>query len=155
MITRRGLEIATAALTGAFGAAVVVSSIEIGSGWSTGGVEAGTFPFVTGLLICAGSAVNLGASFLGENARILTRPELGRMAGLFLPALAMVVLIPWIGMYAASGGYLLFSLGVQHRLPLWRTLLITAVTLAGLYLIFEWTFQVPLPRGRLDRALGF
>jgi len=45
MISRRALEIFTAALTGIFGVAVVVLSIDNGIGWSSAGVDAGTFPF--------------------------------------------------------------------------------------------------------------
>ena len=55
MISRRALELATAALTGTFGATVIVSSIDNGIGWSTAGVDAGTFPFLTGMIILVGS----------------------------------------------------------------------------------------------------
>ena len=44
MVSRRSLETATAVLTGAFGAAVVVSSYGNGIGWSAAGVDSGTFP---------------------------------------------------------------------------------------------------------------
>src|SRR5215210_6772246 len=103
MISRRGLGVDTAALTGAFGLSVVVSSAEIGSGLSSGSVEAGTFPFLTGALICIGSAVNLGAALIRPNVPLVSRAELGRMADLFLPALAMVAAIPLVGLYVAAG----------------------------------------------------
>jgi len=54
MVSGRSLEAATALVTGAFGAAVVVSSLDNGIGWSSAGVESGTFPFVVGLVILAG-----------------------------------------------------------------------------------------------------
>ena len=38
MVSRRSLETATAILTGAFGAAVVVSSLDNGIGWSSAAV---------------------------------------------------------------------------------------------------------------------
>jgi hypothetical protein len=44
MISRRLLEILTASLTGAFGLAVAISSVDNGIGWSSDGVDAGTFP---------------------------------------------------------------------------------------------------------------
>ena len=59
MISRRSLETATALLTGAFGAAVAISSLDNGIGWSAAGVDAGTFPFIIGLIILAGSLFNL------------------------------------------------------------------------------------------------
>ena len=59
MVSRRSLETATALLTGGFGAAVVVSSFGNGIGWSAAGVDAGTFPFIVGLIILSGSVFNL------------------------------------------------------------------------------------------------
>ena len=51
MVSRRALEALTAAITGAFGAAVVVQSLDNGIGWGSGGVDSGTFPFITGLIV--------------------------------------------------------------------------------------------------------
>jgi hypothetical protein len=44
---------------------------------------------------------------------------------------------------------------VQHRMPLWRAVLIAAATDLTLYLLFERTFQVVMPQGWLGTALGF
>ena len=155
MITRRALGIGTAALTAAFGTAIVVSSLDIGAGWSSRGVEAGTFPLLTGALVIAASAVNLGAALRRPDTPLISRAQLGRAAALFLPALAMIAAIPLVGLYAAAAAYILYSLLVQHRTALWRALAITATTIVLLYVIFERMFQVQLPRGWLDRWLGF
>ena len=42
MISRRALELSTALLTGSFGVAVVVPSLDNGIGWSSAGVDSGT-----------------------------------------------------------------------------------------------------------------
>ena len=65
MISRRVLEFATAVLTGSFGVAVVVSSLDNGIGWSSAGVDAGTFPFLTGIIIVLGSLYNVAQGALG------------------------------------------------------------------------------------------
>jgi hypothetical protein len=155
MISRRSLEIVTGALTGAFGLAVVVSSIEVGSGWSQGGVESGTFPLIAGVLICVGSLVNVGRSLAAQGPTLMGPAEARRLAGLFMPALAFVIAIPVIGIYVASAIYLLWALSIQHRAALWRTVLIAAATDLTLYLLFERTFQILLPQGWLGTALGF
>ena len=59
MLSRRTLEAATALLTGAFGVAVIVSSLSNGIDWSESGVESGTFPFITGTIVVAASLYNL------------------------------------------------------------------------------------------------
>jgi Tripartite tricarboxylate transporter TctB family len=155
MISRRALELATAALTGIFGAAVIVSSIDNGIGWSTAGVDAGTFPFLTGLVVLLGSLWNLARGWLQKPHVAVSSSDLRRLTALFTPALAFVAAIPLIGMYLASGCYMLGSLVLLHRLSLPRSLVIAVATPLALYLVFERMFQVSLPHGALADALGF
>jgi tripartite tricarboxylate transporter TctB family protein len=160
MISRRALEISTAGLTGSFGAAVIVSSLDNGIGWSTAGVDAGTFPFLTGVIIVVGSLYNLGQGAFGHAtlARVtvaVTRSELRRLAGLFVPAAIFIAAIPLIGMYLASAGYVFAVLALPKHQSVLRSLIIGAVTPLALYVVFERMFQVSLPRGALAAAFGF
>src|SRR3954453_20229012 len=102
MISRRSLEVGTAALTGTFGGAVAISSLDNGVGWSSAGVDAGTFPFITGVVIFAGSLFNLIAGALHDHASILGWAELRRVAAFFMPAAIYIGVIPVLGMYIAS-----------------------------------------------------
>jgi hypothetical protein len=155
MISRRSLETATALLTGAFGAAVVVSSLDNGIGWSAAGVEAGTFPFIVGLIILSGSVFNLAQGWL-QSRDILLRPsELRRLGILFIPAVVYVGVIPLTGMYLASAGYVFGALAWHKRGALVFSGVAAISTALALYLIFELTFQISLPRGALGDALGF
>jgi hypothetical protein len=153
MFSRRALETLTAAVTGAFGIAVVVQSLDNGIGWSTAGVESGTFPFMTGLIVAAGSLYNLVRGWLRGRETIVTRVEFRRTLALFLPAAVFVAVIPLLGMYAASAGYLVASLRLQSGLSLARAAVIALLVAAGLYGVFEWSFQVALPHGLLGAWL--
>jgi hypothetical protein len=102
MLSRRALETLTAAITGAFGVAVVVSSLDNGIGWSSSGVESGTFPFMTGLIVTAGSLYNLVRAWLRGREIAVRAAEFRRTVALFLPAAVFVAVIPLIGMYAAE-----------------------------------------------------
>ena len=161
MISRRALEVSTAALTGSFGAAVVVSSIENGIGWSTAGVDAGTFPFLTGIIIVLGSLYNLVQGALARGGILakvtvaVTRPELRRLAELFVPAAVFVAVIPIAGIYLGSAGYLFAVLALPKHQPVFRALAIAAVTPLALYVVFERLFLVSLPHGWVAAALGF
>jgi hypothetical protein len=155
IISRRGLETATALLTGAFGAAVVVSSLGNGIGWSAAGVDAGTFPFIVGLIILSGSVFNLVQAWL-EAREILLRPsELKRLAMLFIPAAIYVGVIPLIGMYLASAAYVFGALAWHKRGAFVFAGVAAIGTALALYLIFERTFQISLPRGLLGDFVGF
>ncbi|WP_065756204.1 tripartite tricarboxylate transporter TctB family protein [Bradyrhizobium paxllaeri] len=160
MISRRALEIAAAVLTGIFGAVVIVSSLDNGIGWSSAGVDAGTFPFLTGVIIVLGSLYNLGQGALGRGTLFIVRvavtpSELRRLAGLFVPAAIFVAVIPMVGMYLASAGYVFAVLALPKQQSVLRALVIAAVTPLALYVVFERMFQVSLPHGALAAAFGF
>jgi hypothetical protein len=155
MISRRALELATAALAGTFGAAVVISSVDNGIGWSSAGVDAGTFPFLTGMIILVGSLWNLARGLLQSRDVVVSSSDLRRLAALFVPAVVFVAAIPLIGVYLASGCYMLGTLALLHHFSLPRSLLIATATPLTLYLVFERMFQVSLPHGALGDVIGF
>src|SRR5262249_26159509 len=155
MISRPPLELTTATLTGAFGAAVVISSIDNGIGWSTAGVDAGTFPFLTGLIVVIASLWNLVRGWLEGRAVAVSSSDLRHLIALFAPAVVFVAAIPLLGVYVASGCYMLGTLALLHRFSLPRSLLIAVTTPVALYLVFERMFQVSLPHGALPDFLAF
>ncbi|MCP3465605.1 tripartite tricarboxylate transporter TctB family protein [Bradyrhizobium sp. CCGUVB23] len=160
MISRRALELSTAILTGSFGAAVVVSSLDNGIGWSSAGVDAGTFPFLTGVIIVLGSLYNLGrgalpAATLASVPVAITPTELRRLASLFVPAAIFVAAIPLLGMYLASAIYIFAVLAIPRHQSMPRALAMAAATALALYVVFERMFQVTLPHGALAAAFGF
>jgi hypothetical protein len=153
MLSRRTLEAATAILTGAFGVAVMVSSLDNNIAWSSAGVESGTFPFITGTIVFVASLYNLVRGWLRGGGVVATRDGLRRTAALFLPAVLLVALIPVIGMYVGATLYLFGTLRCQSRLPMPRAALIAVVASVALYVVFERLFQVSLPHGWLGAVL--
>jgi hypothetical protein len=155
MVSRRSLETATALLTAAFGAAVVISSYGNGIGWSATGVDSGTFPFIVGLIILSGSVFNLVQGWLQAHDIVLRPSELRRLGILFIPAAVYVGVIPLIGMYLASTGYVFGALAWHKRGSFVFAGVAAISTALALYLIFERTFQISLPRGLLGDIIGF
>src|SRR5882757_10835438 len=153
MVSGRSLEAATALTTGAFGAAVVVSSLDNGIGWSAAGVESGTFPFLTGLIVLAGSLYNLGHGWLRGTGIAVRRSDFRRTSALLLPAVLYVALIPLLGLYGASATYLFGTLRFQSRVGIVRALVIALLTAVVLYAVFERMFQISLPHGLLGAML--
>lgn len=155
MLSRRSLEVATATLTGVFGTAIALASLDNGMVWSSAGVGAGTFPFITGLLVAAGSLYNLVHGAVRAGPRILGRREAKKVCSLFLPAVVFVAAIPLLGLHAAAGTYVFATLALQQRQPIARSALIALATATAVFLVFDWMFQVSLPRGLLGTALGY
>ena len=153
MFSRRALEALTAAITGVFGLAIVVQSLDNGIGWSSAGVESGTFPFMTGAIVVAGSLYNLVRGWRAGRETMVTRQQLRRALALFMPAAVYVAAIPLLGMYVATASYLFVVLRWQNELAWWRCLIIAVAVSVGLYGVFEWSFQVALPHGLLGAWL--
>ncbi len=155
MISRRALEIATAVLTGAFGAAILVSSIASGVGWTARGVGSGTFPAISGALIVAGSLYNLVRGALAPGASMLDGAGLRKIGAVFLPAVVFVAAIPFLGLHVASGAYVFGTVAMKGRAALGKAVALALATPVALYATFDWMFQVALPHGMLGAALGF
>jgi hypothetical protein len=139
---------------------VVVQSLDNGIGWSSAGVDSGTFPFLTGIIIVAGSLYNLvrgvlPATSLASVPIAITSLELRRLAGLFLPAAIFVAAIPLLGMYIASAAYVFAVLAIPRHQSVVRSAVTAAATALALYVVFERMFQVSLPHGALAAAFGF
>ena len=154
MISRRQLEIVTALVTGAFGVAILASSVRIGVGWTGAGVGSGTFPAIASFLILAGSLYNLVRGALHEGPATIEPATGRRIAALFLPAVAFVALIPLAGLHVAAGIYMSYVLW-RARLALWKVAAIAIATPFILYGVFDWAFQVELLRGLLGQTMGF
>ena len=147
MISRRALEIATAALTGAFGVAIVVSSLHAGVGWTARGVGSGTFPFIAGVLIVAGSLYNIGRNALAAGPVVLDATGLRKLAAMLVPAMLFVAAIPFAGLHLAAGAYAFASVAMHRAGSMRSAIVIGIATPLALYAIFDWAFQVSLPRG--------
>lgn len=154
MISTRALEAFTALLTGAFGAAILAASLAIGVGWTERGVGSGAFPALAGGLIVAGSLYNLARAYGRGRETLIARAQLRRSGAMLLPAAVFVAAIPLLGMHVASGIYVFAMTAAGRRTAAWRAAAIGIVTAAALYAIFDWGFQVALPRGLMGNALG-
>src|SRR5712691_1117970 len=103
-------EFAIALIVFAIGFLVVYDSVRLGWRWGSDGPEAGYFPFYIGLFICISSAVILAQSLIGKTREgkavfVEWRP-LRQVMSVLLPALAYVLGIQVIGLYAASAIYI-------------------------------------------------
>jgi hypothetical protein len=152
------MEIIVAALFFAFGAVVMFDSYRIGASWASDGPESGYFPFYTGLIICAAALVLLVQGFRKRAQVAVAFVEAGpfrQVALVFFPALVYVGGIALAGIYVASAIYIaLFMVFLGHYTWLRSGAVGLSVGVFA-FLLFERWFQIPLPKGFVERALGF
>lgn len=139
------------------GVVVIVDSQRLGAGWADDGPQAGYFPFYLGLLICVASVINFiqAVRTRAEQDRVFVRAdEFKLVLSVFLPTLAYVGLIAWLGIYVASTLFIAFFMRWLGRYD-WPMLIAVSVGVSVVFFcVFELWFKVPLPKGPLELWLG-
>lgn len=179
-VTRRTLEVATAAALVLVGGIVVGESLTHDIGWNETGPGSGYFPFRIGLLLIGvallrawqaargtGSAsselhasgpVGTTSGPAGTAIRpaeaFVTGDELRRSLSVFWPTALLVVAMFPLGCYVPSGVYLAWMMR-RHGGHGWLlSAAYGAAVMVAFFLIFDLWFRVPLAKGPLEAALG-
>lgn len=156
LLTRRGAEAVFSCITGAIGIAVIQGARDMDVGWTSSGPEAGYFPFRVGIVILCASIVNLVQRGLlapsGDD--YLSRKDARGMAVFLVPLVALAAVSSWLGIYLGTVLYLLVAIGAIGRVPWTRSALIACGSGTALFVIFEFVFRLPLPKGPLAPLLG-
>ena len=150
-------ELVVAALFFLIGAIVVYDSWRLGAGWAEDGPQAGYFPFYIGLLVCAAAAVNFGHALRGKRDREKAFVEveaLKLVLSVLVPAAIYVGLIGWTGIYVASTVFIAFFMRWLGKYAWWKVAAVSIGNSVVFFLIFEYWFKVPLPKGPLESLLG-
>ena len=77
-----------------------------------------------------------------------------QILAVLLPALAYVLAIQWFGIYLSSAIYIAVFMVWLGKYAWWKSILLGMAVSAGLYLMFEIWFQVPLHKGTLYDPLS-
>lgn len=155
--SHRSVEAGVAVVIAAVGLICVLGSLKVGIGWGDEGPRAGFFPFYIGLIIIISSVANLYALFTSgkEYGLFASWGQILKVLSVVIPTAIYVSVLPFIGIYVASAlliGTFMMWLG-KYR---WTTAIPVAVLVPVLtFVFFERWFLVPLPKGPIERLLGF
>ena len=151
-------ELAVAGFLMALAALVIADSLRVGTGWADDGPRSGYFPFYIGLLLLTAS----GWVFVSQLWRwrradpaFASRAQIAQVLAVFWPMLVYVALIFPLGIYIASAiliGYFMRRYGKYRG---WVTVVVSIGVPLLFFLVFERWFLVPLPKGPIERLLGF
>ena len=151
-------EVAVAALLLAVATLVIVDSLRTGIGWADDGPRSGYFPFRIGLLLAGASAWVLVSALLrwrAEDEAFADRAQLASVMAMLVPVTVYVGGVWLLGIYVASAlliGYFMRRHG-RYGWPI-TTAVSVGVPLV-VFFVFERWFLVPLPKGPIERLLGF
>jgi hypothetical protein len=158
-VTTRAVELVTALVIVALGLVVIWDSHRVGASWASDGPQSGYFPNIIGWMLTAAGAWIAGKTLVYWNKLagnvFVTYDDLKPVMAMLLPTIGYVALIWLVGMYVASAiyiaGFMLFQ--GKYKWPL--TLAVSVGVPAVVFLLFEKWFLVPLPKGPIERMLGF
>lgn len=155
--SHRGVEAGVAITIAVFGLISVIGSLRVGIGWGDEGPKAGFFPFYIGLIIIVASAVNLYQLLASgtDYGTFATWSQLGKVVSVVIPTAIYVGTLPYIGIYVASalliGAFMIWLGKYRVSVAVGVALLVPLLT----FVFFERWFLVPLPKGPIERLLGF
>ena len=151
-------ELAIAAFLMALALLVIADSLRVGIGWADDGPRSGYFPFFIGLLLLASSGFILLSQlwrWRQADPAFASRAQLAQVLAVFWPMCVYVGLIFPLGIYMASAvliAYFMLRYG-KYRIAIALPVSLGVPLL--FFLVFERWFLVPLPKGLIERLLGF
>ena len=129
-----------------------------GMGWAKDGPQSGYVPFYLCAILAGASLYGLGAAFLRRQEgadTFVTRDQLRRVMQVFVPTFLFVALTQWLGIYVASFLLVAGFMWMIGRIALWKSLLTSFLFALSMFLTFEIAFDVIMPKGPIEAALGF
>jgi len=155
--SHRALEIGVAAAMAVLALIGVYGSLAVGIGWAAEGPQAGFFPFYVSLFVLLSSAVNIFKVLIGraEAGTFASWSQLRQVFSVLLPTTIYVLLIPYLGMYVVSAVLITFFMAWFGKYR-WIFALAIGIGVPVLtFFMFELWFLVPLPKGPLEKLLGY
>jgi hypothetical protein len=151
----RAADLVTASVLLLLGGVVLFDAVRLGIGWGTDGPKSGFLPFWLGLIMVAMCvAIFLQALRRAPQRAFVRREQLGPVLKVLWPALALVVVMQWLGLYVAAALYTGLYMRWIGRHS-WLAVVAVAVGFPLVtFFVFEKWFLVPMPKGPLEAWLG-
>jgi hypothetical protein len=151
------VDLVVAVLIFLLGALVVWGSYQLGSSWDSNGPQAGYFPFYIGLLICiCSTAVFLQSAVkLQQRAVFVSYGQLRQVMVILVPSALYVGCIQLIGLYVPSALFIALFMKFGGKYGWLRSSLVGGLVAVAAFVLFEIWFKIPLPKGPVERMLGY
>lgn len=142
------------------GIIIMYDSIRLGFGWGLSGPRSGFHPFIMSLIVIIGCLIVIAQAIARKGVSSSSKPFIPKGAikpvlYVVVPAIIMVILTEYIGLYIAAGLYLAVYMRWigRHR---WGTVILLSIIVPlSTYFLFDKLFLVPMPRGILGDIFGF
>jgi hypothetical protein len=80
--------------------------------------------------------------------------QLKMVLTVLIPTAIYAFLVTWIGIYVSSVLFIGFFMRWLGKYPWWKVVVVSLITVAVFFVVFEIWFKVPLPKGAVESLLG-
>ena len=153
----RSVDVAVSLLLLALALTLGFDNWRTGIAWDSTGPQAGYFPFYLSAILAGASLYGVAAAFLSRKEAtevFVTRAQLRRVMAVFVPTLLFCLAMQFLGLYVASFLLIAGFMRVVGKIALWKSLLTAFVFTAVMFVTFDVAFDVIMPKGPLEAALG-
>ncbi|MDN5006397.1 tripartite tricarboxylate transporter TctB family protein [Bradyrhizobium sp. GCM10027634] len=129
-----------------------------GASWDSTGPEPGYFPFYLSIVLGGSSLYGLVSALRARRAAsetFVTRAQARRVLAVFVPTLLFCLVTQFLGLYVASFLLIAGFMRAIGKIALWKSLLTALVFTAIMFVTFDIAFDVIMPKGPLEAALGY
>lgn len=157
VVNRRTIEIVVSLLLLALAAVLAYDNLQTGIAWDSTGPQPGYFPFYLSVILGGASLYGLVAALLAKDARVetfVTRAQLRRVMLVFVPTALFCLATQFLGIYVASFVLISGFMRFVGKIAWWKSLVTAIFFTAIMFVTFDVAFDVIMPKGPLERALG-
>ena len=153
----RSVEISVSLLLLALAVTLGFDNWRTGIAWDSTGPQAGYFPFYLSVILGGASLYGLATTLLARretSETFVTRAQLRRVMQVFIPTLVFCLATQFLGLYVASFFLIAAFMRMVGKIALWKSLLTAFLFTAIMFVTFDIAFDVIMPKGPLEAALG-
>ena len=157
VVSRRTIEIVASLVLLALAVLLGYDNWQTGIEWDSTGPQPGYFPFYLSVILGGASLYGLISALLSPGAKtetFVTRAQLRRVMLVFVPTALFCLATQFLGIYVASFTLIAGFMRWIGQIAWWKSLLTAFVFTAIMFVTFDVAFDVIMPKGPLEAALG-
>jgi hypothetical protein len=157
VVDTRTIEIAVSLLLLALAVALGYDNWRTGIAWDSTGPQPGYFPFYLSVILGGASLYGLVTTLVARGAAsetFVSRAQLRRVMLVFAPTALFCLAVQYLGIYVASFVLIAGFMRLVGKIALWKSLLTAFVFTAIMFVTFDVAFDVIMPKGPIEAALG-
>jgi len=156
VVGTRAVELVVSLALLVFAGVMAFDNWRTGVGWAPDGPKPGYFPFYLSVILGGASLFMLLAALRRSpvGSGFVSRAQLRRVLQVFVPTALFCLLTQLLGLYVASFLLIAGFMRFVGRIAWWKSVVTSVVFAVSMFVVFNLTFDVIMPKGPLEALFG-